>query len=66
MHPSYSPSSQDVGARLLWSEGDEEFTEVGVRDGSLMEGIDLWDEAGARPRTLQRAEVGAPATLPAR
>ena len=34
----------DVGVQLLWSDGDEEATRVGVRDGSWMERIDLWDD----------------------
>ena len=37
-------SGWDVGVQLLWSDGDEEATRVGVRDGSWMEKIDLWDE----------------------
>ena len=42
--PSFDGSGWDVGVQLLWSENDEELTRAGVRDGSLMPGIDLWDE----------------------
>ena len=34
----------DVGVQLLWSDGDEEYTRVGVKDGSFLPGVDLWDE----------------------
>lgn len=37
-------SGWDVGLQLLWSDSNEEYTKVGVKDGSFLEGVDLWDE----------------------
>eukprot|EP00948_MAST-09A_sp_MAST-9A-sp1_P002775 g2775.t1 len=34
----------DVGLRVLWDDTNEEYTRVGVRDGTYLEGVDLWDE----------------------
>ena len=34
----------DAGVRVLWDDETEEYTHVGVRDGTYLSGIDLWDQ----------------------
>ena len=40
--PDWKKVGWDVGVQLFWSDGDEELTRVGIRDGSWMRGVDLW------------------------
>ena len=41
---SSSGGGGDVGIRLLWDDADREYTDVGVRDGTYLVGVDLWDQ----------------------
>lgn len=51
--PSVSDGSGwDVGLQLHWSDNDEEFTRVGIRDGTIMPGVDLWDEVNGDMKSI--------------
>jgi len=34
----------DAGLRVLWDDENKEFTHVGVREGTYLDGVDLWDQ----------------------
>ena len=57
--PDWSKAGWDVGVQMFWSDGDEEFTRVGIRDGSWMSGVDLWDEVNGDRSTLSAATATA-------
>ena len=57
--PDFDKVGWDVGVQIFWSDGDEELTRVGIRDGSWLEGVDLWDEVGGDRSTLSTATAQA-------
>ena len=57
--PDWEQQGWDVGVQLFWSDADEEFTRVGIRDGSWMRGVDLWDEVSGDRRTLNTSTAMA-------
>ena len=52
----------DFGLQLLWSGGhgdQDEWTRVGVRDGAMLPGVDLWDEVNGDSSNATAATASA-------
>lgn len=49
----------DLGLQLYWSDDDQESTRVGIRDGTVMPGIDLWDEVNGDLKNTTAASAEA-------